>query len=392
MKKSWPLLVVILLAGALLWGIWSYFTRKTEPHTITASGTIETTEIQIGSRLGGRISAIHAKEGDNVVPGQTLVTLDPYQLPGQRAALLAQLAQAQAQLAELAHGPRPQEIAQARAQYQAAQAQAGLQRAGTRPEEIAQQKATLRQAQVNLQNDHTNYQRFQQLYQRQVVSRQEFENVRTTYQDALQQTNVARQKLLELQHGNRPQEIAAATQQAQAQLAQLQLLEAGTRPEQIAQQNAKIQDIKAQLQQLNETTAETVIKASCACQINSLDWRPGQLLAPNQTVASLYNLNDLWIRAYIPEERFGTMRVGDTVQVKTDAFPDRTFTGTVIQLASRAEFTPRNIQTEEGRRAQVFGVKITLDNRDALLRPGMPADVIFQIHQNAKENPAKGKP
>jgi HlyD family secretion protein len=96
-------------------------------------------------------------------------------------------------------------------------------------------------------------------------------------------------------------------------------------------------------------------------------------------------LNDIWIRVYVPEERFGQMQVGDTVQVTVDAFPDRIFAGKVIQLASRAEFTPRNIQTEEGRRAQVFGVKIALDNREHWLRPGMPADVTFKIRTNHKD-------
>jgi multidrug resistance efflux pump len=372
-------LVWVLIGLAV--GVTAYWSLRKRPDntTLHASGTVDTTEIQVGSRIGGRITSVKAKEGDTVSSGQILVTLNPYQLPGQLAALKAQLAQAEAQLAELRHGPRPQEIAQARAQLRAAQAQASLMRAGSRPEEIAQAQATLRQAQANLQNDQANYQRFQQLYQRHVVSSQEFGNVQTTYQSSLQQVNAARQHLLELQHGNRPQEIAAAAQQAAAQRAQLALLLAGTRPEQIAQQEAQIQNIRAQIQQLMETSAETVIRSSCKCQVDTLDWRPGQLIAPNQNVATLYNLNDLWVRVYIPEERFGRMRVGDQVQASVDAFPNRTFTGTVVQLASRAEFTPRNIQTEEGRHAQVFGVKIALDNRENLLRPGMPIDVTFNL-------------
>lgn len=376
MKKLLPILLLVLLMAGCGWGIW--FIYRSQSDTIRASGTVSTTEIQLGSLLGGRITAVRVREGDNVLPGQVLVNLDPYQLPGQRAALQAQLAQAQAQLTQLINGPRVQEIAQARAQYHAAQAQATLQRVGSRPEEIAQAEAALRQVEANLRNDEANEQRFEQLFQRHVVSRQEFENVRTTYHASQQQVNAARQRLLELQRGNRPQEIESAAQQAEAQRAQLQLLEAGTRPEQIAQQRAQIGNIKAQLEQLSATAEETAIRSSCRCQVNSLDWKPGQLLSPNQTVASLFNLNDLWIRVYIPDERFGRMRVGNKVQVRVDAFPKRTFSGTVVQLASRAEFTPRNIQTEEGRRVQVFGVKVALDNSSHLLRPGMPADVFFE--------------
>lgn len=375
-QKAFVLAILALMVGAVTYWYW----KKEQPNdTLHASGTVDTTEIEVGSRIGGRITSVKAREGDNVASGQILVTLNPYQIPGQLAALKAQLAQAQAHLTELRQGPRPQEIAQARSQYLAAQAQASLMHAGARPEEIAQAQASLRQAQANLQNDEANYHRFQQLYQRHVVSKQEFDNVRTTYEGSQQQVSSAQQHLLELQRGNRPQEIATAAQQAAAQKAQLNLLLAGTRPEQIAQQEAQIQNIRAQIQELMETAAETVIRASCPCQIDSLDWRPGQLVSPNQTVATLYNLNDLWVRVYIPEERFGQMRVGDTVQARVDAFPHRTFKGTVVQLASRAEFTPRNIQTEEGRRAQAFGVKISLDNREHLLRPGMPIDVTFKV-------------
>jgi HlyD family secretion protein len=103
-------------------------------------------------------------------------------------------------------------------------------------------------------------------------------------------------------------------------------------------------------------------------------------------VASLYDLNDIWIRVYVPEERFGQMGVGDKVSVKVDAFPDKIFEGTVVQLASRAEFTPRNVQTVEGRHAQVFGVKIAIDNHEQLLRLGMPADVTFHIRPPQPES------
>lgn len=379
MKKRLIIIVLALVLAGSLWGLWSHFKQQEAQNVIQASGTIQTTEIEVGSRIGGRITEVLAREGDNVRPGQVLVTLDPYQLPAQRAALQAQLAQAEVELTELKNGPLPQEIARARAQYQAAQSQASLQRAGARPEKISQAQASLRQAEATFHNDETNYHRYENLYQKEVISRQEFDNAKTTYENSLEAVNSAREHLLELERGNRPQEIAAARQQAQAQLAQLHLLEAGTRPEEIAQQKARIQNLRAQLEELNETVGETKIKASCPCQINSLDWRPGQLIAQNQTVASLYNLEDLWVRVYVPEERFGQMRVGDPVDVLVDAFPNHPFRGTVVQLASRAEFTPRNVQTEEGRRAQVFGVKIRLDNREQLLRPGMPADVTFHV-------------
>lgn len=379
MKRPLAVLLILAAVGGIGWWIWQRNATREPEKSIRASGTIETTDIQVGSRVGGRVVSVHAREGDNVVPGQVLLSLDPYQLPEQKAALEAQLAQAQAELSQLIRGPRPQEIAQARAQYRAAQAQANLLRAGSRPEEIAQASATRRQAEAQFNNELSNYQRFQDLLRQDLVSRQEFADVQTRYESARQALVAARQRELELRRGNRPQEIVVAEQQARAQLENLRLLEAGTRPEQIAAQRAQISNIQAQIDELSQAAGELNIRASCTCQINSLDLRPGQLLLPNQTVISLFNLNDLWVRVYIPEESFGLVLVGDPADVRVDAYPNRHFRGKVIQLASRAEFTPRNVQTPETRRIQVFGVKVALDNQERLLRSGMAADVTFTL-------------
>jgi HlyD family secretion protein len=386
-RPLFTIVIILLLGGGVGWWIWQQNTSRSAAKTIKASGTIETTDIQVGSRVGGRVLGVYAKEGDNVTAGQVLVSLDPYQVPEQKAALEAQLAQAQAELDQLIRGPRPQEIAQARAQARAAEAQASLQRAGSRSEEIAQATATRRQAEVRFNNELSNYRRFQELLSRDVVSEQEFQDVRTRYESAQQDLNVARQRELELRQGNRPQEIAAAEQQAKAQLENLRLLEAGTRPEQITAQRARIGNIQAQIREMDQTEKELKIRASCACQVNSLDLRPGQLLTPNQTVISLFNLNDLWVRVYIPEETFGRVLIGDPAEVRVDAYPEKTFRGRVVQLASQAEFTPRNIQTPETRRIQVFGVKTALDNREHLLRPGMTADVTFTLSPAGEKSP-----
>lgn len=381
MKKSRFILialVVLALAGYLLWG----FLKQLEAQNrMEGSGTIQTTEIQVGSLIGGRVIRTNAREGDFVKPGDVLVTLDPYQLPAQRQQLMAELAQAEAVLIELQRGPRPQEIEAAEAQYREALARANLVAEGPRQEEIAKAEAATRQAQADLEKAQATYLRFQTLYERHVISDQEFDEVRTNFRIAQEQLAAAQEQELELKRGPRPQEITAAQQQARALKEQYDLLKAGTRPEEIAAQEARIQTIKAQLAQLEATSDELSIQSTCHCQVSSLDLRPGQLVNPNQTVATLINLNDLWVRVYIPEERFGLVQPGDPATVRVDPYPKRTFAGTVIQVASRAEFTPRNVQTEETRKIQVFGVKVQIDNTERLLRPGMPADVTFDLRE-----------
>ncbi len=374
-KKLIPVVVLILAVVGYL--IWMRMDAAQHERMITGSGTIETTEIPVGSRVGGRITMVQADEGQAVKSGQALVVLDPYQLPAQRQQLEAQLAQAQARLNLLINGPRPQEVQAARAQYEAAQAQANLAQAGARQEDIAQAQANVRQAEADLQNTTRNFERFEALYNRKVVSQQELDNARTADQVAQERVNVARQQLRELQAGNRPQEVAAAQEQARAQLAQYRLIQSGTRQEEIAAQQAVVSSIQAQLAQLGESITELKVYSPCDCQVSSLDLKPGQLIAPNQTLATLTDLDALWVRVYIPEERFGQVQTGDVAEVRVDAFPRRVFKGKVVQLATRAEFTPRNVQTQETRRMQVFGVKVALDNKSRLLRPGMPADITF---------------
>lgn len=371
---------IIIILAIVGYFTWRYQQDRMKESWIKASGTIETTEVQVGSRVGGRIKAVVAREGDWVNRGDVLVQLDPYQLPAQRRELEAQLARAQAILEELERGARPEEIAAAEAQYQRAQAQANLVSAGAREEEIAQAEANRRQAEADLENTRRTHQRFQELLERHVISQQESDTARTAFEVAEEQVNAARQREMELRRGNRPQEVIAAKEQARAQREQLRLLRAGTRSEDIAAQQAVIQGIQAQLQQLEETAAELAILSPCRCQVSSMELQAGQLVMPNQTVAALINLEDLWVRVYIPEERFGLVQPGDKTIVTVDAFPGSPFSGTVVQMASRAEFTPRNVQTEESRRLQVFGIKVALDNRERFLRPGMPADVTFTLN------------
>ena len=383
--KSAQLGIGIIFALVLFSGIgWLIYKNTDSSQEIKASGTIQSTDIQLASRIGGRIQNILVAEGDFVKRHEPLVTLDPYQLPAKQAELQAQRTLEKAKLDELVKGPRYQEISKAKANYLAAQAHAHLMASGARQENIAQAEAALQKENVQFQQSKADYERYKTLYERHVISKQELERTKTQYHRSEANLNTVQQQLLELQRGNRPEEITKAQEKARAEQAQFDLLKSGTRTEQIQQQEARIAALDAQIEQLNKQFEETKIISPCECQINILDWKTGQLIAPNQTIASLVNLDDLWIRVYIPSERFGQMTLGDTVTLEVDAFPNETFSGKIIQLASKAEFTPRNIQTEEGRKILVFGIKISIDNTQHRLRPGMPADIIFQLNKTSR--------
>ena len=162
----------------------------------------------------------------------------------------------------------------------------------------------------------------------------------------------------------------AAQQNVAAAKARYDLLLAGTRPERLAQ-------IRAQLAELDAHLAEMKIAAPTNCVIEVLSVKAGDVLAPNQSIATLLLTNHIWVRVFVPEPWLGHIQLGDTVKVRVDAFPGKDFAGVVEQVAREAEFTPRNVQTVGERVKQVFGEKVKLDNADGQLRAGMAADVCF---------------
>jgi multidrug resistance efflux pump len=147
------------------------------------------------------------------------------------------------------------------------------------------------------------------------------------------------------------------------------LLLAGTRPERIAQARAELATIDAQL-------AEMQLVAPSNCVLEVLSVKIGDVLAPNQEAATLVLSDYIWVRVYVPETWLGYIKIGETMNVRVDSFPDKDFKGEVEQISRAAEFTPRNVQTTAERIKQVYGVKVRLDAKTDL-RPGMAADVYF---------------
>ena len=119
------------------------------------------------------------------------------------------------------------------------------------------------------------------------------------------------------------------------------------------------------------------IAAPTNCVLEVLSVKVGDVLAPNQSIATLLLTNHIWVRVFVPEPWLGHIKLGDGVKVRGDAFPGKDLAGVVEQVAREAEFTPRNVQTVGERVKQVFGVKVKLDNSEGRLRGGMAADVSF---------------
>jgi len=162
-----------------------------------------------------------------------------------------------------------------------------------------------------------------------------------------------------------------------------QALVSGSRPEDIAAARASLDGAEGRLLFLLEERKESVIAAPLRGVVQTLDLRPGDLVAARQPVAVILEAGPLTVRVYVPEPRLGLVRVGQPVDLRVDSYPKRVFTGRVVEISSRAEYMPRNVQTLEQRNDQVFGVKIETDPAPEL-KSGMAATATIRTAESGR--------
>ena len=167
---------------------------------------------------------------------------------------------------------------------------------------------------------------------------------------------------------------AAAT--AQTAFQTYEELRKGSRSEDERQARGVYEEAQNALAYLERQLKETEIRSPTAGVVQTLDLRPGDILLPNQGAISILDPHELWVRVFVPETRLGSIRVGQRAAVTIDTYPDRPFPAHVISISSRAEYTPRNVQTAEQREDLVFAVKLDVAAAPEL-KPGMTATVRF---------------
>jgi multidrug resistance efflux pump len=138
-----------------------------------------------------------------------------------------------------------------------------------------------------------------------------------------------------------------------------------------------VEQAQANLGLIDVQIAKLTVYAPVDGTILTRNVEPGEFVQPGATVFSLANLDDLTITVYVPEDRYGEVSLGQGADVNVDSFPGETFSAKVTYIADTAEYTPRNVQTVEGRSATVYAVKLKVDDPSKKLKPGMPADVNF---------------
>ncbi len=322
-NRLFPVLIVLtLLAAGGYWVYVKYFAATTS--AIQASGTIEATTIDVTAKNSGTIAALDIKEGDLVKKDQLLVVLSRSDLAAQRERDAMAVAAAQANLDDLISGSRSQEIKAS--------------------------AAAVNIAQINRDKAQTDYERAQQLAQAGGISQSELETAKVN---------------LDLKQN-----------QLDAAQAQLALLEEGSRPDKISAAEAEVERTKAVLKATDAVLDDLSIKSPLEGTVLSRNYEIGEYAVAGSSLATIADLQNLTIKVYIPTDDLPAIKLGQTVHF-TVSGSDTQFEGKVSNIASQGEFTPKSIQTKQERANVVFAVKIAVSNPDAILKPGMPADVTF---------------
>ncbi|MCK6457796.1 MAG: efflux RND transporter periplasmic adaptor subunit [Phycisphaerae bacterium] len=365
-------LVVLVLVVAVVAGLYAWQNR---PTPLVVSGFIEADLIRVGSRIGGRVAELLVQEGQRVRAGDPLVRIDPFDLREQLARAKAELAAARAAQDRTKSGFRREEIEQAQAQRDRAAVVLEKLVAGPRPREIEIGRQKVKAAQARLELAESEHARLTRLRKEAQAAQTELDKAVRELKSAQAEASSADEELALLLEGTRAEEIAEARAALADADARLKLLQQGYRAEDVAEAAARVQAAEAAVGVIEAQLRELVVAAPCEALVETVDLRPGDLLAPNAPSIALLDPSRLWVRAYVPEARLAEVRLDQRVPVRVDSASVGTLVGRVTYIASEAEFTPRNVQTPDERSKQVFRIKVTLETGRERVRVGMSADV-----------------
>jgi HlyD family secretion protein len=297
---------------------------------IVASGHVEATEVLVSTKVAGTIESVVVDEGHTVAAGQELARIDTTDT---RLALHA------------AHAERALFEAELR-----------LRLAGSRAEDVREARAQVGRAEADLAGAQKDLDRMEGLLAAGSGTTKARDDARTRRDVAQGTKDAARERLGRLEAGSRPEEKDAA--------------------------RARLEAADARIAQLEQQLKDAVITSPVAGVVTEKLAEKGELAARGTGIVVLTDLPNAWLNAYVAEPDLGRLRVGQDAEVMTDDGQGRK--GRVSFVASRAEFTPKNVQTRDERVKLVYRIKVALDNKDGLFKPGMPS--------TARLRPAAGQP
>jgi HlyD family secretion protein len=346
MKKRILILVIVVLAAAAAYLFFTKQKAEQAKNQILVSGNIELTEVNIAFKTSGRLLERSVDEGDLVKKGQVIARLDHDQLSAQREREAAGLQSAIAQLA---------------------QAETAL---AWEKETFA---ANLQQRKADLDS-----------YKNDDISTAQYDQYRSRWEGSNAALTQAKERQALVLAGPRREQIEAAEAQVQRahaaiRLAETNSLEIKRREQELPLRRAEIDRAKANLALIDTQIDDTTVVSPVDGIVLVKSAEPGEVLAAGTTILTIGDLEHPWLRAYINAPDLGSIKLGMAVDVTTDSYPEKIYRGRLSFISSEAEFTPKQIQTQEERVKLVYRIKIDVENPQQTLKSNMPADAVINL-------------
>lgn len=385
-KTALAIIVIVLVAGGGA-AYWWFLLQAGD--NLVLPGTVEVQEVRLSSKIAGRVKDVFVDDGAEVKAGDPLVELDIPELRAQRKQIAAQLDAAKAAAAKADRGPLEEEYEASKAAVDAAKARLTKMNRGNRDQEIEQVEKNVEAWKVDLANARRDLTRISDLVQTKAATQKEYDDAQARYNRLQATVNEANARLELMKEGFRDEDKAEALAEFNRAKANDALLHTGTREEDKAAAHARVDELAAKLTELESNIAEAIVKAPEHAVVELVSVRRGDTTAPNQPVVRILRAKDLWVKAFVPETELGRVRLNEPVVVTMDTYPDRKFQGHVTYISPTAEFTPRNVQSIDERRHQVFAIKVRVEDPQGIFKSGMAADV--HLPKEPKEKKVSGE-
>ncbi len=299
--------------------------KKNDTSKIEGTGTIEAVQVDISTAVGGEVRDIFIEEGDKVKAGDVLLKIDDADYRIQHKLAKARLDGADAKLKLLLAGAREEDVEQAQENVKAAKA--------------AYEKAE------------SNYNRIKNLLESGSATKSLFDEAKAAY------------------------EMARANHQASKKV--LEKLLKGARTEEIEIGQADKSQAEANLELIEKKITDCIITSPISGTITNKLIERGERTSPNGMVVTITKTDSMWITIFVGEKNIAGIKIGQKAEITIDSYGNERFIGEVRHISEEAEFTPKNIQTKDEREKLVFGIKIKIDNKEGILKVGLPADAVI---------------
>jgi HlyD family secretion protein len=379
------ILIVVLVVAAAAAAVYAFRGGKAPSNRIVVSGNIELTEVNIAFKTAGRLIERNVDEGDLVKKGQVIARLDRDQLIAQRSRETAGYESSESQLAQAVTAVAWQkatlagDIEQRKADVAANEAKLAELQTGSRPQEKQEARAAVEAAQSEADRARKDWDRAQTLYKNDDISTSQFDQFRNRYESTDAALKQAKEREALVLAGPRVEQINAQRAQVDRARGALKMSEANAleikrREQELNTRRAEIGRSKGTLQLIDSQMADTVAASPVDGVVLVKAADVGEVLAPGTSVVTVGDIDHPWLRGYVNETDLGKVKLGSRANVTTDSYPGKIYQGRVTFISSEAEFTPKQIQTQQERVKLVYRIKIQIENPQHELKSNMPAD------------------